>query len=85
LVAQAVAGRTEILLDGGVRRGSDVLKAIALGARAVLIGRPFLWGLAVAGEDGAREVLDLLASEIARDLVLCGCASLEEVGRGLVV
>jgi 4-hydroxymandelate oxidase len=85
LVAQAVAGRTEILLDGGVRRGSDVLKAIALGARAVLIGRPFLWGLAVAGEDGAREVLDLLASEIARDLVLCGCASLDEVGRGLVV
>jgi 4-hydroxymandelate oxidase len=84
-VADAVAGRGEILVDGGVRRGTDVLKALALGARAVLIGRPVSWGLAVGGEAGVRHVLELLRAEIALDLMLCGLASPMEVTRQLVV
>ena len=66
-VVEAVAGRGEVLLDGGVRRGTDVLKALALGARAVLIGRPIYWGLAVGGEAGVRHVLELLRAELALD------------------
>lgn len=84
-VVAAVAGRVEVLLDGGVRRGGDVLKALALGARAVLVGRPVLWGLAVGGEDGARHVLELLRAELARDLMLCGLASPAAVDRSLLV
>ncbi len=84
-VAAAVAERGEVYLDGGVRRGTDVLKALALGARAVFVGRPILWGLAVAGEAGARRVLDLLRAELARDLLLCGRASPAAVDRALVV
>ena len=84
-VAAAVAGRGDVLLDGGVRRGADVLKALAVGARAVLIGRPILWGLAVGGEPGARHVLELLRAELALDLLLCGLASPEEVRRSLLV
>jgi 4-hydroxymandelate oxidase len=84
-VVEAVDGQMEILLDGGVRRGGDVLKALALGARAVLIGRPYLWGLAVDGKAGARHVLELLASELSRDLILCGVSSLEEIDASLVV
>jgi 4-hydroxymandelate oxidase len=84
-VAEAVDGRAEILLDGGVRRGADVIKALALGARAVLIGRPYVWGLALDGEAGVQRVLELLAGEIALDLVLCGCASVENVDASLVV
>jgi 4-hydroxymandelate oxidase len=80
-VAEAVDGRIEIFVDGGVRRGADVLKALALGARAVLIGRPYLWGLAIAGEAGARQVLALLATELARDLALCGLASVQEAAQ----
>src|ERR671910_507007 len=74
-VVKAVAGRAEVLVDGGVRRGTDVLKALALGARAVLIGRPILWGLAVDGADGVRHVLELLRAELALDLMLCGLGS----------
>ena len=74
-VVEAVAGRAEVLVDGGVRRGTDVLKALALGARAVLIGRPIHWGLAVGGEAGVRHVLELLRAELALDLMLCGLAS----------
>ena len=84
-VAEAVAGRVEVLLDGGVRWGTDVLKALALGARAVLIGRPIHWGLAVGGESGVRHVLELLRTELARDLMLCGLASPEGVDRSLLV
>src|SRR3954447_12436849 len=69
-VAEAVGGRIEVLVDGGVRRGSDVVKALALGARAVLAGRAPLWGLAVEGEAGARAVLELLRDEIVRSLQL---------------
>ena len=84
-VAEAVAGRGELLLDGGIRRGTDILKALALGARAVLIGRPVYWGLAVGGASGVRHVLDLLRAELALDLMLCALASPEEVGRELLV
>jgi isopentenyl diphosphate isomerase/L-lactate dehydrogenase-like FMN-dependent dehydrogenase len=84
-VAQAVAGRIPILLDGGVRRGSDVLKALALGATACLIGRPQLWALAVAGEDGVSHLLDIFQREIDRAMGLCGLRSLDEVGPDLLI
>jgi isopentenyl diphosphate isomerase/L-lactate dehydrogenase-like FMN-dependent dehydrogenase len=83
-VVQAVNGRAEVLLDGGVRRGTDVLKALALGARAVLIGRAMLWGLAVAGEEGVTDVLRLLRDEIELGLALLGCASPADVSRAHV-
>jgi 4-hydroxymandelate oxidase len=83
-VAEAVGDRAEVLLDGGVRRGTDVIKALALGAKAVLIGRPYIWGLAVAGEDGVRRVLDLLATELVRDLTLCGIGSIQEMDTSLL-
>jgi 4-hydroxymandelate oxidase len=81
----AVAGRAEVLVDGGVRRGTDILKALALGARAVLIGRPIHWGLAIDGETGVRHVLELLRAELALDLMLCGLGSPGEVDRSLIV
>lgn len=74
-VVEAVARRLEVYVDGGIRRGSDVVVALALGARAVLVGRPVLWGLAHAGETGARRVLELLRDEVELALALCGCAS----------
>lgn len=83
-IARAVAGRAEILLDGGVRRGTDVIKALALGARAVLLGRPILWGLAVDGEAGVRRVLDLIHRELDEALALCGCPRLADLGPDLV-
>jgi 4-hydroxymandelate oxidase len=83
-VAEGAAGRAAILLDGGIRRGTDILKAIALGARAVLIGRPVLWGLAVAGERGVAHVLAHLRAELDLAMALCGCRSLGEVTRDLV-
>ena len=84
-VVEAVAGRAEVLLDGGVRRGTDVIKAIALGARAVLLGRPVVWGLAAAGESGARRVLDLLRAEIDLAMALCGCPTVGDISRDLVI
>lgn len=84
-IAAAVGDQAEVLLDGGVRRGTDVLKALALGARAVMIARPIHYGLAVAGETGVRHVLELLQGEIARDLVLLGAGAPSEVGRELIV
>jgi isopentenyl diphosphate isomerase/L-lactate dehydrogenase-like FMN-dependent dehydrogenase len=78
-VVEAVGDRLEVLLDGGVRRGSDVLVARALGARAVLAGRMPLWGLAAGGREGARTVLELLREEIEISLHLTGCRSLDEV------
>jgi isopentenyl diphosphate isomerase/L-lactate dehydrogenase-like FMN-dependent dehydrogenase len=80
-VVEAVAGRIEVYVDGGVRRGSDVVKALALGARAVLVGRPPLWGLACDGEAGALRVLQLLRDEIELALALCGCTSVADVTR----
>jgi len=83
-VAEAVNGRAEVLLDGGVRRGTDVIKAIALGARAVLVGRPVVWGLAASGENGARRVLELLRAEIDLAMALCGCPTVGDISRDLV-
>jgi 4-hydroxymandelate oxidase len=83
-VAEAVGKRVPVLMDGGIRRGTDVLKAIALGARAVLIGRPYVWGLAVEGEAGVRNVLDLLRAELELALALAGCPSPAQVGKDLM-
>jgi isopentenyl diphosphate isomerase/L-lactate dehydrogenase-like FMN-dependent dehydrogenase len=79
-VAQTVAGRAEIYLDGGIRRGTDVAMALALGARAVFVGRPALWGLAAGGEEGAAHVLELFRAEIALALLLLGCPTPADVG-----
>jgi isopentenyl diphosphate isomerase/L-lactate dehydrogenase-like FMN-dependent dehydrogenase len=78
-VVEAVAGRVEVYLDGGIRRGADVAKALALGARAVLAGRAPIFGLAVAGEDGVRHVLELLRDELQLALSLLGCTSPAEL------
>jgi len=83
-VVEAVAGRREVYVDGGFRRGSDILKALALGARGVFIGRPYLWGLAVGGEAGARRVLEILRAELALAMALAGCARLSDIDRSLV-
>jgi isopentenyl diphosphate isomerase/L-lactate dehydrogenase-like FMN-dependent dehydrogenase len=80
-VVEAVDGRVEVLLDGGVRRGTDALKALALGARAVLIGRAMVWGLAARGEEGVADVLRLLRDEVELGLALLGCASPADVTR----
>jgi 4-hydroxymandelate oxidase len=78
------SGPCEVFLDGGVRRGSDVLKAVALGARAVLVGRPVLWGLAVNGEDGARRVLRLMAQDFDVAMAIAGCRTVDDIGPALV-
>ena len=83
-VVQSVDGRCEVYLDGGVRRGTDVLKAIALGARAVLIGRPLFWGLAVGGEAGLRRVLEILRDELDLAMAYCGRATISSIDRSLV-
>jgi len=83
-VADAVGGRIEVLMDGGIRRGSDVVKALALGARAVGVGRPVLWGLAVDGQAGVERVLALLRDELDVALSLCGCRSVAEASRELI-
>jgi L-lactate dehydrogenase (cytochrome)/(S)-mandelate dehydrogenase len=81
---EAVGDRIPVLLDGGVRRGADVVKAVALGARACLIGRPQLWGLAVAGEAGVAHVLDIYRREIDRVMGLCGVARIADIGPDLL-
>ena len=78
-VVEAVDGRAEVLLDGGVRRGGDVVKALALGARAVMIGRPYLWGLAADGQAGVENVLDVLRSGIDSALLGLGRASVHDL------
>jgi isopentenyl diphosphate isomerase/L-lactate dehydrogenase-like FMN-dependent dehydrogenase len=83
-VAEAVGDQVEVLMDGGVRRGTDVLTALALGARAVLVGRAPLWGLAVGGEPGATRVLELLRDELELALALCGCRSPQAASRAHV-
>ncbi|MFI5227492.1 MAG: alpha-hydroxy acid oxidase [Gemmatimonadales bacterium] len=83
-VVDAVGGRAEVLIDGGVRRGTDVLKALALGARAVLVGRPVLWGLALDGADGVRAVLRHLRGELDLAMALAGCASVDGVPPELI-
>ena len=84
LIAETVEGRVPLLLDGGVRRGTDVVKALALGADAVAVGRPILWGLAADGEAGVTRVLEILRAETAHTLTLCGCDAPGAVTRDLV-
>jgi isopentenyl diphosphate isomerase/L-lactate dehydrogenase-like FMN-dependent dehydrogenase len=83
-VVEAVGGRAEVYLDGGVRRGVDVLKALALGARAVFVGRPVLWGLAVDGATGVRRMLRLLREELKLARMLAGLPNLQSVGADLL-
>ena len=84
-VAEAVAGRVPVILDGGVRRGVDVIKAIAQGATACMIGRPWLYGLAAGGETGVDTALKILRDETDMALALLGCASLSELNRSVLV
>jgi L-lactate dehydrogenase (cytochrome)/(S)-mandelate dehydrogenase len=83
-VVDAVSGRIPVLLDGGVRRGADVVKALARGAAACLVGRPQLWGLSVAGEAGVAHVLDIYRREIDRVMGLCGLARIADIGPDLI-
>jgi isopentenyl diphosphate isomerase/L-lactate dehydrogenase-like FMN-dependent dehydrogenase len=83
-VVAAVVGRAEVYLDGGVRRGVDVLTAVALGAKAVFVGRPYLWGLAVAGEAGVVRVFEILREEIENAMALLGVASVDQISRNHV-
>ncbi len=81
-IAQAVDGRIPVLLDGGIRRGSDVFKALSLGAHAVLVGRPHLWGLASAGQAGVKAALDVLTSELDRTMGLTGAHDIQSIRQG---
>jgi 4-hydroxymandelate oxidase len=83
-IAEAVGASLEIFMDGGVRRGTDVLKALALGARAVLIGRPVQWGLAAGGEAGIVRMVELIAGELHSAMALCGARRPSEVTRAMV-
>ncbi|WP_345381979.1 alpha-hydroxy acid oxidase [Pseudonocardia yuanmonensis] len=83
-VVDAAAGRLDVLLDGGVRRGTDVVRALALGAKAVLVGRPYMFALAAGGEAGVDRVLELLHNEIIRAMSLVGATSVKEIDRSLV-
>lgn len=83
-IAAAVDGRAAVLVDGGVRRGTDLVKAIALGAQAVLVGRPILWGLALNGSAGVSRVLELLRTEFELAMALCGCAQVSQITRSLL-
>ena len=83
-VVRAVGGRCEVLMDGGIRRGTDVLKALALGARAVLVGRPVFWGLAAGGAQGVSHLLSLLREELERAMALARASSLKDVNSSLV-
>ena len=84
-IADAIGGNAEVLFDGGIRRGSDVLKAIALGARACLIGRAHLWGLACGGEAGVTQALQILRGELKRAMTLGGWNSIAELDRSAVL
>ncbi len=83
-VVEAIGGRVPVLVDGGVRSGADALCALALGATAVLVGRPVLWGLAADGAQGVRDCLDALTNDLRHVMGLAGCASLADVDQTLV-
>jgi isopentenyl diphosphate isomerase/L-lactate dehydrogenase-like FMN-dependent dehydrogenase len=83
-IVEAVGDRAEVYVDGGVRRGSDVLKALALGARAAFAARPFVYGLAAGGQPGVSRALAILNEELALSLSLSGCESVSSVARDLV-
>lgn len=83
-IVEAVEGKVEVFLDGGIRKGTDILKALALGAKAVFIGRPLIWGLVCQGEEGAKEVLQMLKEEFRLAMALTGCRTVKEIGRTLI-
>ena len=83
-IVASVGGKAEVFVDGGIRRGTDIVKALALGARAVLVGRPMVWGLTTGGADGVSEVLEHLQHELVRAMALCGAARLDELTADLV-
>ena len=83
-IVDAVGGKTTVLIDGGFRRGTDVMKALAIGAKAVLIGRPPLWGLGAFGEAGVKRVLEMLQTELALAMGLSGKPNLASLDRGAI-
>lgn len=83
-IVRQVDRRLPVLFDGGIRRGTDIMKAIALGGVAVMIGRPYIWGLAVGGQEGVAKCLNLLNTELKIAMALCGCKSLQEISRDIV-
>jgi len=83
-IVEAVEGRVPVLVDGGFRRGTDIVKALALGATAVLVGRPACWGLAVAGEEGVVDVLRILRAELENTMILAGTRSVADITRAHV-
>jgi len=84
LVAERVAGRAPVLVDGGIRRGTDVLKALALGANAALIGRPYVWGLGAEGESGVTKVVNILRKEFAMAMALTERTSIAGIDRSVI-
>ena len=83
-VVKAVSGQTEILLDGGIRRGSDIVKALCMGARAVLIGRAYAYGLGAGGQDGVTRAIDILRTDVIRTMKLLGCAAIKDLDGSFV-
>ena len=83
-VLGAVNGRIEVLMDGGIRRGSDIVKALCLGARAVLIGRAYAYGLAAGGHAGVARAIDILRTDMIRTMKLLGCPSVTQLGREFI-
>jgi 4-hydroxymandelate oxidase len=83
-VVAAVSKQTPVFVDGGIRRGTDIVKSLALGARAVLIGQPSVWGLAVAGQEGVKQILAIVQRELDTAMALCGCSSVEDIGPDLI-
>jgi len=83
-IVEAIDGKIEVLIDGGIRRGTDIVKAIALGAKAVGVGRPIIWGLAVNGEQGAARILSILRKDFELAMRLCGCTTIDEIQKALV-
>ncbi|CAI5797017.1 hydroxyacid oxidase 2 [Podarcis lilfordi] len=83
-IVATVENKIDVYLDGGIRTGSDVLKALALGAKCVFIGRPAIWGLAYKGEEGLRKVLEILKEEFRLSMALAGCRNVSEIGRHIV-
>jgi 4-hydroxymandelate oxidase len=84
LVADKVAGRVPVLVDGGIRRGTDVLKALALGANAICIGRPYLYGLGAEGEAGVTKVINILRREFSMAMVLTGRTNIASIDRSVI-
>ena len=84
-VAETVDGKAELLLDSGIRRGTDVLKALALGARAVLVGRPQAWSLSAAGQQGVGQMLEFFREELENAMISCGCRNVGDISSNLLL